>query len=503
MTARTGRWLALLAAFLGWLFDGFEMGIFGVVAKPALRSLLGQDRLGEEDVWFGVVTALFLIGAAAGGVVFGWLGDRVGRVRAMSWSILTYALCTGGCGLAQTPLQLALCRFVAALGMGGEWALGVALVMEVWPDGAGSFLKGVSVRAWLAGIIGASCNLGFALVALVSVGLTNVLDELRHALDSLNLPSEVSDALLADSGWRLLMLLGITPALLTFLVRLAVPESAKWRQEHEQGRTNHWATRDLLAVVLGTAAAAGIAFLWMPLTPLAHGWRLAGTLLGLGIAALGYLYPVRQYLRRAGATRERRRFLLRRMLLAAGLSTIPLLGTWASIQWAPKWVAAEAISHGDLSAPGWTQFWSALGGSFGTLVAAWLGDWLGRRFAYFLLCLLALASVWGFFQLNDHFGPTLLAWVFAAGFFVGSFYGWIPLYYPELFPTAVRAIGQGFGYNFGRIVAAVGALQTGVLTHNIFHDDIAAAASWMAGLYFLGMALIWLAPETRGQGLPD
>ena len=136
MTVATGRWLALVAAYLGWLFDGFEMGIFGLVGRDALMSMRPQD-IPEETwksvalLWYGIITALFLIGAAAGGVLFGWLGDRIGRVRAMALSVLTYALLTGLCGLAQTPLQLAMLRFLASLGMGGECALGVAFVMEI------------------------------------------------------------------------------------------------------------------------------------------------------------------------------------------------------------------------------------------------------------------------------------------------------------------------------------------------------------------------------------
>src|SRR5438105_12886281 len=86
-----GQWMTLLAAFLGWMFDGLEMGIFPIVARPALQQMgiTGDAEIGK---WMGHVTALFLLGAAAGGLVFGWLGDRIGRVRAMSLSILTYSL---------------------------------------------------------------------------------------------------------------------------------------------------------------------------------------------------------------------------------------------------------------------------------------------------------------------------------------------------------------------------------------------------------------------------
>src|SRR5881296_1428650 len=127
--ATQGQWMVLLAAFLGWMFDGLEMGIFPLVARPALQELLTTTSDVEIGKWMSYITALFLLGAAAGGLVFGWLGDRIGRVRAMALSILAYSLFTGLCYFVTTPWQLGALRFVAALGMGGEWSLGVALVM--------------------------------------------------------------------------------------------------------------------------------------------------------------------------------------------------------------------------------------------------------------------------------------------------------------------------------------------------------------------------------------
>src|SRR5262245_33346423 len=106
---RRGLWMALIAAFLGWMFDGFEMGLFPLVAQPALRELLlaeGVDPALTEGLigkWIGVMTAGFLVGASTGGVVFGFLGDRIGRVRAMTLSVLTYALFSGLCGFATRP----------------------------------------------------------------------------------------------------------------------------------------------------------------------------------------------------------------------------------------------------------------------------------------------------------------------------------------------------------------------------------------------------------------
>src|SRR3954469_6473763 len=123
------QWLVLAAAFLGWMFDGLEMGIFPLVARPALQTMIPALAGFTPDqfvgTWMGRITALFLIGAACGGLVFGYLGDRIGRVRAMTFSILTYSIFSGACFFAQEPWHLGALRFIAAFGMGGEWSLGV------------------------------------------------------------------------------------------------------------------------------------------------------------------------------------------------------------------------------------------------------------------------------------------------------------------------------------------------------------------------------------------
>src|SRR5262249_19471037 len=144
-----GAWMALIAALLGWMFDGAEMGVFSLVGRPAVKDMLGfttqttREQEAQIGLYFGILIAVFVVGAATGGVLFGWLGDRIGRVRAMSLSVLTYALFTGFCGFTQTPMQLGILRFIASLGMGGEWALGVALVMEVWPNRSRAFMAGL------------------------------------------------------------------------------------------------------------------------------------------------------------------------------------------------------------------------------------------------------------------------------------------------------------------------------------------------------------------------
>jgi MFS family permease len=488
-----------------------------MVGRPAVIDLLKTTDESVIGLWFGVITAGFLVGAATGGVLFGWLGDRIGRVRAMMLSVLTYALFTGACGLAADAWQIGVLRFIAALGMGGEWSLGVALVMEVWPNRS---------RAFMAGVIGAAANVGYLLVGLAGLVLAAVLSDVESGLRSMGLSEEWVSMLVANKGWRLMMILGTLPALLTFFIRLFVPESEKWKKEARAGTTSHWATRDLLGVLIGAAGPVLIVYLWAWEGPawLPHtlSVRVIGTVLGLAIATVGYTYPLVRYLQRAEKSSKTPvegvhawRPTLRRMLLAACLSGVALLGTWGSTQWAPSYAdqLTEGANHAALRAKEHTQIWLAVGAIVGTILAALMGDWIGRRKAYCLLCILSIGSVYLLYLYNTEYGPMFLFFAFVAGVATASFYGWFPLYLPELFRTRVRATGQGFGYNFGRILAAIGVLQTGNLMGLFEHDfkllgfDVPggypAACSIMSLIYLVGIVLIWFVPETRGQPLPE
>ena len=524
-----GKWMALLAALLGWMFDGFEIGMFPLVGPNALKELLTDELATNstaKDQWFGVIMATFLIGAATGGVVFGWLGDRIGRVRAMSLSILTYAIFTGLCGFATQAWHIAALRFIASLGMGGEWSLGVALVTEIWPNRS---------RAFLAGLIGAAANVGFLAVGLLSLVLVNFIQGFGEFLSAIGIPETTVETLLRGDGWRLLMIAGALPALLVFFIRLFVPESQKWEAANSDQETSYWATQDLLGVVVGAIGASAMVALWSPafdrltssysIDSPALSWlraaRLLGTAVGFAVALLGYMYPVFRYLGRATAAghltaADRSRY-LKRMMLGACLAGIPLLGTWGSFQWAPKWAISLAsllpATDGPYHAKEYTQIASSLGAIIGTILAALAGGAIGRRPTYVILCLGSFITLVYMYLANDAYGPKLLASVFVAGGVTAAFYGWFPLYLPELFPTSIRATSQGFAYNFGRVLSAVGSLQTAVLIAYFAHgiadgqrvevEAFPRAGATLAGIYLLGVALIWLGPETKGKPLLD
>ena len=145
-------WLALLAAWLGWMFDGMEMGLYSLIIHPALKDLLHTNDTKIIGPYIGLTLSMFLVGMSVGGVIFGRLGDRIGRVPTMIITVLIYAVFTGLSGLTRNWQQLAICRFLGAVGLGGEWGLGVALVMETWPNAS---------RPVLAGLIGSAANVGF------------------------------------------------------------------------------------------------------------------------------------------------------------------------------------------------------------------------------------------------------------------------------------------------------------------------------------------------------
>jgi MFS family permease len=403
-----GQWLVLIAAFLGWMFDGVEQGVFPLVARPALQDLLGVEADRQIGPWMGYITALFLLGAAAGGFCFGWLGDRIGRVRAMVLSILAYSLFTGCCYFAQAAWQLGAFRFLAAVGMGGEWSLGVALVMECWPE---------KYRPLLAGAIGAAANVGFGLLGLMGALFP-----------------------VSRDSWRWVMLAGATPALLALFIIRYVPESERWKSSVRQARSNP--VREVFGPGLRFKTVLGILF-----------------------------------------------------------ASVALIGTWGSIQWLPAW--ADQLTDGKShSAKGLTQMLSAVGAVVGCFVGPWIGGRMGRRPAYFLLCVVSLVCCGYLFRGVHNYGPLFLTMAVLVGGSTAAFYGWLPLYLPELFPTRARATGQGVCYNTGRVLAAVGAIQMGHLL--AFYDgSYAKAGAAITLVYIFGCALIWLGPETKGQGLPE
>ena len=193
-----------IAAWLGWMFDGLDMHLYTLVAAPFVALLLGGLATTDPAVgkYASIIQGAFLLGWALGGGFFGFIGDRFGRARALSLTVLTYAAFTGLSFFAETWWQLMIFRFLAALGIGGEWAVGASLISETWPK---------SWRPWLAAILQSGVNVGILLA-----GLANFL--------------------MAGAPPKYLFLVGVLPALLVFWIRRAVPEPEEWHAAKAQAQ---------------------------------------------------------------------------------------------------------------------------------------------------------------------------------------------------------------------------------------------------------------------------
>jgi predicted MFS family arabinose efflux permease len=189
------------AAWLGWFFDGLDLHLYTLVATVFVAELL-VTRESDPDVarYGAVIQAAFLLGWALGGAFFGIIGDRLGRSRTLVLTILTYALFTGLSFFAHTWWQLMIFRFLAALGIGGEWAVGASLLSETWPK---------KWRPWIAAVLQCAVNFGI-LAAIAAVFLLQQLPGYQP---------------------RWVFLIGVLPAFVTLWIRKEVPETAEWSAE--------------------------------------------------------------------------------------------------------------------------------------------------------------------------------------------------------------------------------------------------------------------------------
>jgi MFS family permease len=197
--ATPGQRRALLAAALGWALDAFDAMLYALVLALLMRDL------GMSKTTAGLLGTLTLLASGLGGILFGFLADRIGRKRALMASILTYSLCSFASGLATSIAMLAAARFVLGLGMGGEWNTGATLVAESWPT---------EYRAKALSIVQSSWAFGFAAAALVAGPMARYF------------------------GWRAVFFVGILPALLTLWIRRGVAESAMWKERASLGQPN-------------------------------------------------------------------------------------------------------------------------------------------------------------------------------------------------------------------------------------------------------------------------
>lgn len=225
------QWKSGIAAWLGWMFDGLELHLYTLVALPFVAQLMGGLATTDPSVGqhASIIQGTFLLGWALGGAFFGRIGDRLGRARALSLTVLTYAVFTGLSFFATQWWHLAIFRFLAALGVGGEWAVGASLLSETWPK---------KWRPWIAAVLQCGVNIGI-------------------------LAAVLANHLMAKSPPKYLFLVGILPALLVFWIRRAVPETDEWQAakkqaHHHEPKLSALFQGEVLRITIWTVLVCGI-----------------------------------------------------------------------------------------------------------------------------------------------------------------------------------------------------------------------------------------------------
>jgi MFS family permease len=456
------HWFVLIVAALGWLFDTMDQQLFNLARQPAMTELLATVTTSEggeavrtppsgDDVqaFGGYATAIFLMGWAIGGLGFGVLGDRIGRAKTMMLTILVYSLFTGLSALSIGFWDFALYRFLTGLGVGGEFAVGVALVAEVMPDRA---------RPHALGLLQALSAVGNITAALINAYLGYM--QYRGNLSELTMGGDTP-----INPWRIMFLVGTIPALLAIVIRAKLKEPERWQATaHDDAMKKQlgsyrelfgdprWRKRALVGMVM---AFAGVVGLW-----------------GIGFFSPELVGPV-----------------LRARFEGQGLQGEEL--KWQITLWTSIMFIAQNI-----------------GGALGIWFYARVTHRVGRKPAFAVSYVMATASTIMVFWFMREFSQIF--WMIPImGFCQLALFGGYAIYFPELFPTRLRSTGTSFCYNVGRFVAAVGPFTLGILVRNVFSEEngfeegIRYAGVAMSGIFLLGLLVLPFAPETRGEPLPE
>ncbi|HMF96971.1 MAG TPA: MFS transporter [Vicinamibacterales bacterium] len=253
---------AFVAASLGWMLDSFDVMLYAIV----LAALIQDPSMHLSFEVAGILGSVTLVSAAAGGIAFGVLADRIGRKRALMAAVLIYSVFTAACGFAQSALQLAVFRILLGLGMGGEWATGAALVSETFP---------ARHRGKALAFVQSSWAIGYGLAALVNLIVMPLW------------------------GWRGVFFVGVVPALLTLWIQQNVREPKMWLEtsSSQRGRIGMLFAPSIVTVTVAiTLMNACTLFGWwglnswvpgyLALSPSRGGIGLSSSLMSLFVIAM-------------------------------------------------------------------------------------------------------------------------------------------------------------------------------------------------------------------------
>ncbi len=442
------HWFVFSVASAAWFFDCLDPRLFSLARIPALGSLMGKVGSDPAVQDFGkVVTAWFLIGWGIGGLIFGSLGDKYGRAKMLTLTILIYSGFTGLSFFSRTALDFTVCRFLTGLGVGGVFGLAVALIAETVPSGA---------RAQSLGLLQVLSTVGNVTAGFAMKGIATL---------------EKAGTIQSGTGWRWMFLIGAVPAVMVIFTGKYLREPESWLALKQSGRLVHGGLfgpyRSLLAAVR-----------WRK--NLAVGALIASTGV-VGLWAIGE-YAVD--------------------LQTAVFSNFYKAAVPAGVPDVAKWVKEQVDD-----AKFWAYLWQMLGAAVGMWIFTRVANAVSRRFAFACGFSAALVvTVFVYYKMNspqDAYWMMPLMGAAQLGVFAG-----FAIYLPELFPSRLRSTGVSFCYNLGRFAAAAGSFFSSVLSQQLYgHFEkplpFRYSAMTMCAIFLVGLVTLIFAPETKGQPLPE
>ncbi|MEU1161289.1 MFS transporter [Streptomyces sp. NPDC005921] len=410
---------AFWGSFGGWAMDGFNWTIFGLVLAPTMTELLPRAGIAvtaDNIGWYGQISAaLFLLGWGCS-FIWGPIADRFGRKPAMMASILMYGVFTALAGVSTNLWQWNAFRFLAAIGVGGEWAMAGTLLSEVMPE---------RVRERFGGLMHSAAYFGVLAVSAVYLLFGPEL------------------------GWRGMFFIGGFPALAVFLIRRSTPEPERWKDKSDAAERSFW--QPVVEI----------------LSPPYRG-RTVGNLLLLVVCVIG---------------------------LWAGSTYVPTAMNNLSAQAGYSHDTAVHLA----SLPSMTVAAFTILGCF---AVPRLAGRLGRRGALATLFGLMIVGTVGAYGVAYPMSSIGLTFVFLPVLGLGgASFAVFTIWLPEQYPTRMRATAFAFTTTFSRWFAAAGTFLIGYGIHAA--GSLTLPLSLTAVVFVLGMGLVRLAPETRGQALPD
>ncbi len=436
------HWFVFGMASLAWMFDCLDQQLFILARGAAMKSLLPPGW--DANEYGGYATSIFVVGWATGGLIFGSVGDRIGRAKTLTMTVLMYSLFTGLSSLSTGWIDFAIYRFLTGLGVGGVFGLAVALIADSLPDRS---------RAGALGSLQALSAVGNVTAGLISMGVGQLVAQ---------------KTISPDWSWKLMFLIGAVPAFLCVFIQVKLKEPEKWVKAREEGRRTgvafgsytsllgdpRWRRSALGGMLLCVAAVIG---LW-----------------GIGFFAPELVGPV-----------------IERSLKEQNLPPEQIAGAKGI------WIGINSIVFN-------------IGAFFGMLGMTRLAETVGRKRAFAIAFLLAMFATIGYYQMFNGKSDIWMSGVMGAcqlALFAG-----FAIYLPELFPTRLRSTGTSFCYNVGRFLAASGPytlgklqahLKEGALTPEAKIEAFRNAATYMSGIFLLGLVALIFLPETKGKPLPE